>query len=83
MQTIQRKITTSALAIGLFIGLTTIAAPAMAATDPTVACNAIEQVLEDLYQVPYGTEDFAKIRALELKAKVLDCDFIILYPSTL
>jgi hypothetical protein len=77
MQAKQRKITSGALAIGLFVGLASIAAPSMA-NDHTAACNAIEQVLEDLYQVPYGTEDFEKIRALELKAKVLDCDFMIL-----
>lgn len=85
MQSILRKIPSRIVAGALAAGLFSVAAPAMASNSTvsnnannTPTCNAIEAALEDLYQVPYGTEDFAKIKIFEDLAKGIDCDFMIL-----
>jgi hypothetical protein len=85
MQSILSGIPSRIAAGILFAGLLSIAAPAMANghamnnnANNTPTCNSIEAALEDLYQVPYGTEDWAKIKIFEDLAKGIGCDFMIL-----
>jgi hypothetical protein len=85
MQSILSGIPSRIAAGILFAGLFSVAAPATASSSTvsnnannTPTCNAIEAALEDLYQVPYGTEDFAKIKIFEDLAKGIGCDFMIL-----
>ncbi|HEY4073778.1 MAG TPA: hypothetical protein VGM52_11800 [Herbaspirillum sp.] len=76
MQSILSGIPSRIAAGILFAGLISVTAPVMA--DNTATCNSIEAALEDLYQVPYGTEDWAKIKVFEDLAKGIGCDFMIL-----
>ena len=85
MQSILSKIPSGIAAGVLTACLFSVTAPAMASSSTvgnnannTPTCNAIEAALEDLYQVPYGTEDWTKIKIFEDLAKGIGCDFMIL-----
>jgi hypothetical protein len=48
-----------------------------ARADELNLCVELEQVLDPLYEVPMGYEDWPRIHALENAARAIDCTFMI------